>query len=137
MSKQNIFPTKICGSENLMVHKIRYKVTHKWFLKADTTLQPNCSAWRYNKVRQLLQNFDHGKNENTMINTLPGDMAILDKFNFAKLYLGVPYCRELVPPPWLCILFILWPHCDLSIMELSYLMKPSDFKMSMSVTTIE
>ena len=33
--------------------------------------------------------------------------------NFAKLYLGVPYCRELVPPPWSCILFILWPHSTL------------------------
>ena len=61
-----------------MVHKIRYKVTHKWFLKADTTLQTNCFAWRYNKVGQLLQNFDHGKNKIIVNNTLPWDMAILD-----------------------------------------------------------
>ena len=79
MYKPNIFATKMCGSENLMVHKIRYNVKHKCSsLGKHIPPYRQTAAWRYNKVGQLLQNFDHGKNKNTMINTLPRDLAILD-----------------------------------------------------------
>ena len=43
--------------------------------------------------------------------SLPDDVGPGTKFNLGKLHLDTPpHSRELVLPPQLCFLFILWPH---------------------------